>query len=438
MHVVVAGAGPAGLLVSAALAARGHEVEAVDRDPGPLPDGSWVRRGVMQFEHAHGFRPQVATVLRRLWPAAYDSWLALGAEPVFITPPGGPGEVMIGTRSRRSVFERALREAARTSGIGLCHGHVDGLVRQGGRVAGVVVDGTVVAADLVVDASGRAGRVRGRSGSVGLGLLGGECGISYVDRVYRLRRGAEPGPLLNPVVWAGNFDGYQTLVFMHEAGHFSLLFVRPTADAQLASLRHGTAFEAACRAVPALAAWTDPARSVPVTEVMVGGALRNAYRPQERVAGLVAVGDAVSTTTPTAGRGVAMTCLQVQALVDLLDAGADPVTVAEPFDEWCATTMRPWVEDHIVRDTEAVQAWQGADLDLTRPLSSTRILDAAAVDPRIEQYAGPFNAMTVLPEALRAAEPLARAVYETGWRPAFTEGPTRDQLVDVVTGALAA
>jgi hypothetical protein len=390
----------------------------------------------MQFEHAHGFRPQVAEVLQRLWPAAYDTWLALGAEPVFLSLPGAPGEVMIGTRSRRILFERALRAAVGTSGFALRHGHVDRLVREPGRVAGVVVDGVGVEADLVVDASGRAGRLRGRS-LTGSGL-GGDCGIAYVDRVYRLRPGADPGPLLNPIVWMGSFDGYQTLVFMHEAGHFSLLFVRPTADAPLAALRHRSAFEAACRAVPALAEWTDPARSVPVSDVMVGGALRNVYRPQERVAGLVAVGDAVSTTTPTAGRGVAMTCLQVQALVDLLDAGADPVTVAEPFDHWCATSMRPWVEDHVVRDTEAVQAWQGADLDLSRPLSSTRILDAAAVDPRISEYAGPFNAMTVLPEALRAAEPMARAVYETGWRPPYADGPTRDQLVDLVAGTLAA
>jgi hypothetical protein len=46
--------------------------------------------------------------------------------------------------------------------------------------------------------------------------------------------------------------------------------------------------------------------------------------------------------------------------------------------------------------------------------------------------------MTALPETLRPAEPLARAVYEQGWRPPYSAGPTRDELVEVVERATAA
>ena len=42
---------------------------------------------------------------------------------------------------------------------------------------------------------------------------------------------------------------------------------------------------------------------------------------------------------------------------------------------------------------------------------------------------------TALPETLRPAEPLARAVYESGWRPPYSPGPTRDELVEVVARA---
>ena len=41
MRVAVIGAGPAGLFLGSALAGRGHDVVAVDRDPGPPPDGAW-------------------------------------------------------------------------------------------------------------------------------------------------------------------------------------------------------------------------------------------------------------------------------------------------------------------------------------------------------------------------------------------------------------
>ena len=74
MRVLVAGAGPAGLVLGAALARRGHDVVAVDRDPGPT-DSGWARRGVMQFAHAHGFRPQVPALIAAEWPAGTtQSW----------------------------------------------------------------------------------------------------------------------------------------------------------------------------------------------------------------------------------------------------------------------------------------------------------------------------------------------------------------------------
>ena len=35
-------------------------------------------------------------------------------------------------------------------------------------------------------------------------------------------------------------------------------------------------------------------------------------------------------------------------------------------------------------------------------------------------------------DSLRAAEPWARAVYETGWRAPYSPGPSRDELVAVL------
>jgi hypothetical protein len=226
------------------------------------------------------------------------------------------------------------------------------------------------------------------------------------------------------------------MVFPHDHGHFSVVIVRPTADTAMLRLRHRDAFEAACQAIPALADWTDPGRSAPTSEVLVGGRLRNVYREQQRVPGLVAVGDSVSTTTPTVGRGVAMVSMQIGALLELLDGGTDPVTIADPFGDWCDEHIRPWVDDHIARDTESAQRLQGADIDLSRPLTSTAIVDAAQVDQRILEHVGGFLGMTALPATLAPAEPLARAAYLTSWRPPYAEGPSRDELVELIESAM--
>jgi 2-polyprenyl-6-methoxyphenol hydroxylase-like FAD-dependent oxidoreductase len=439
MKVAVIGAGPGGLLAGAALASRGHQVVAVDRDPGPPARGRWERRGVMQFHHAHTFRTQVGRVLRNEWPAALDRWQSLGAEPLSFDVPG-LGTVPAGHLSRRETFERALRiAAAEVPGLTVRRGHVDGLVSWAGRVRGIVVDGATLAADLVVDASGRSGRAVDRERAPA--TVEGLCGMAYVDREYRLHPGAEPGPLVNPTAWLGDLDGYQAIVFLHERGHFSVLLVRPIVDAALKGLRRRAAFEAACRSVPVLAEWTDPARATPVTDVLPGGPLRNTYRGQRGadgrpwVPGLVSVGDAVATTTPTLGRGLTTTFLQVQELLTLLDQGVEPVEVGEPFDRWGEATMLPWVQDHVTMDDDLVRRWQGGDVDLDRPLPSNLVLAAAAVDPRIGEASGGYIAMLAPPSSLDRLQPLARAVYASGWRPPYAAGPCRDELVDIVGSA---
>jgi len=441
MRVAVIGSGPAGLFLGTALARRGHLVTSVDRDGGPPPAGAWARRGVMQFPHAHAFRAPVRDALLAELPDALDAWLRAGAEPAEVDL-GGP-RVLMGMRSQRVTFERALREtAARQPGLTLVQGHVQGVAARAGRATGIVVDGSELEADLVIDASGRSGRATrslGRRRGVS-----GACGITYVDRLYQLHPGAEPGPLVNVIAWQGDFDGYLSLVFVHERGIFSVLLLRPEADAELADLRHEAAFEAACRAIPALAAWTDPERSRPLSPVLVGGNLINQFRGQTDeegrllLGGLVFVGDSVCTTTPNFGRGVTTTLAQARELLRLVDEHGDDLdAVARAFDEWCDREMLPWVEDHIRMDDHTRDAWLGGDLDLGQRIPSHLILAAAAVDPEIGARIAPYLTMAGGPASLDPVEPRARAVYETGWRPPFTPGPSADELRVIVRDAVA-
>ena len=130
--------------------------------------------------------------------------------------------------------------------------------------------------------------------------IGGPCGIAYVDRQYQLRDGVPTPPLANPLAWQGDYQGYQVIIFLHERGIFSTLIIRNTSDRSLVALRHNDAFDAAARAIPGLAAWTDPAVSRPITDVLPGGPLLNHYRSQRRADGC----DRVARTDLRRRRGV--------------------------------------------------------------------------------------------------------------------------------------
>ena len=302
----------------------------------------------MQFDHAHNFRPQVTQLLSHEWPAAYDAWRRLGAEPLVPGPAGDrprPGACSrAGRRSSAPCGARPTRSPASSCAPGTSTASPSRARHRRRRGRGGSPPTSSSTPPVAPDGSARVPAVTGSpTGSAA-------CGLAYVDRTYRLREGAGAGPMNTPLGFIGELRGYQLLVFLHELGHFSVVLIRPTADPDLTALHDRDAFEAACRAVPVLAEWTDPARAHPTSDVLVGGALRNVYRDQDHLPGLVTVGDAVATTTPTRGRGVAMACLQIEALLRLLDAGADPVSIADPFGAWCEENIRPWVADHIAID----------------------------------------------------------------------------------------
>lgn len=440
MRVAIVGAGPTGLFLAIALARRGCRVTVVDRDPGPAADGSWARRGVMQFHHPHGFRGQVADALLVEMPEVLEALYSAGAEPT--THPRLPGRIL-GLQCRRATFERVLREAALAEPhVGLRMGHVDEVAARNGHVGGLRVAGAELEADLVIAASGRGGRL---SRGLRAPEEGGDCGLAYVSRQHELLPGAEPGPTNAPVGLIANHAGYQVLVFLHDNRTFSTLIARLATDRDLARLREGQVFDAACHAIPALREWTDPGRSRPITPVLPGGRLKNSYQGQRgptgtvALPGLVFVGDAVCTTTPTFGRGVATGLMQAQHLLDLLDHdSSDLVGCAYELETWCDANLRPWFVDHVTMDAAQVERWSGRDLDLGRPLPSDMVVAAGEADPLIMGIAGPYLSMEALPSSLDAAQPLAREVYTTGWRPALPEGPTRDELADIIEHTLVA
>jgi 2-polyprenyl-6-methoxyphenol hydroxylase-like FAD-dependent oxidoreductase len=437
MRTVIVGAGPTGLYLGIALARRGQQVTVVDRDPGPNGAAWWERKGVMQFHHPHAFRMQVLAALRAEMPEVVDGLIAAGAVPV--TAPDQPDRPMA-LRCRRQTFERVLRAAAEAEpGLSLAIGHADAVLSRGGHATGVTVDRHELPADLVIDACGRGGRL---TRSLRPPAEGGDCGIVYVSRQYQLLPGAEPGPMNGPVGMILVYPGYIVIVFPHDNGTLSTLIARASTDRELAGLRSGPVFEAAARAIPALAAWTDPGRSRPITPVLPGGRLYNSYRGQldgtgkPVLDGLIFVGDAVCTTNPAAGRGVATSLMQARHLLGLLDEhGSDFASCSLAFDRWCEQTIKPWFADHVYWDEQLQRRWAGADVDLTRPLPSDLIVAAAETEPALSSAVRPYLIMLAPPSALAAVEPRAREIYAGGWRPPVPDGPSRDDLAELVARA---
>lgn len=435
VRIAVVGAGPTGLFAAVALARRGHAVTVVDRDAGPQPDGTWDRAGVMQFHHPHAFRGQIVEALSAEMPEVLDALVAAGAERVQVSPTG-----LTGLRCRRMVVERVLHAAARAEpGVTLLCGHVERVLVDRGRATGLRVDGRPLGADLVLDASGRSGRI-GRDLRAPAQAV--DCGQAYVSRQYRLRPGAEFGPMTMPIAAVAFYPGYGVIAFPHDSGVFSVVIIRSGDDRALTGLRDPAAYDAVAAAVPLLATWTDPGRSAPLTGVLPGGRLHNSWCGQLDEAGdvplpgLVFIGDAVCTTNPSAGRGITTSLLQVRRLLDLL-AGhpGDPESATRALDAWNIAEIKPWFDDHAVCDAGLAARWAGADVDLDRPLPSDLLGAAALVDPSLMRVVGPYQAMQALPATLDEVQPRAREIYATGWRPPVPEGPSRDELAELVARA---
>ncbi len=174
-HAVVAGAGVAGLLAASVLAGFFARVTVIERDiadPGPL-----ARCGVPQGRHAHALLPRGLATVEKLFPgftqmaigrgavaanAASDVSWGLGG--VRLTAASDILPVIVSTRPfledeirRRVALLVNVRVVDRT--------RVSDFVLESGAVTGVALQredsGAVdrLAADLVVDATGRASRL---------------------------------------------------------------------------------------------------------------------------------------------------------------------------------------------------------------------------------------------------------------------------------------
>jgi 2-polyprenyl-6-methoxyphenol hydroxylase-like FAD-dependent oxidoreductase len=209
-HVVVVGGSMAGLLAARVLADHFERVTVVERDA--LSDSAQTRKGVPQGRMLHALMPRGLQIVERLFPGYGRELEAAGAVPVCIptdslilTPAGWLPREFAGwplLSASRPLFEWAVRRRLKElPGVTILDRHdVAALLTSSDsrQVTGVTLRpldeaGTYqLAADLVVDASGRGSRAPAWLSDGGYGTPAKtqvDPNIAYASRIYRIPDG---------------------------------------------------------------------------------------------------------------------------------------------------------------------------------------------------------------------------------------------------------
>jgi 2-polyprenyl-6-methoxyphenol hydroxylase-like FAD-dependent oxidoreductase len=362
-HAVVIGASISGLLAARILAAHFHRVTLLDRDV--LPDRVENRKAVPQGRHGHGLLASGLRGLKRLFPSLERELLEGGAVPGDVIgdlrwfqhghykaqfPSGFDGLLL-----SRPLLETTIRRQAlqipnvRIDG----ESHVLGLVEDGTAVRGVRVrrgDGVVepLAADFVVDASGRSSRSPEWLAELGYGRPPVEevaVDIGYTTRTFR-RRGSDLG---------GNVG--------------AVLAPRPPSERRIGFM---LAMEGS-RWIVSMGGWLgaraplDPegfldfARTLPrpdIYEVIkdaepLSDAVGYVFPSNRRLryerltrfpARYLVMGDAVCSFNPLYGQGISVATLQALALAECLARATSTASLWRPFFRAAGRVIdTPWM-----------------------------------------------------------------------------------------------
>jgi 2-polyprenyl-6-methoxyphenol hydroxylase-like FAD-dependent oxidoreductase len=358
-HAVVLGASMAGLLATRVLADAYRNVTVIDRDA--MPEIGEHRRGVPQGRHHHALQPRGAAVLEELFPGftadavqagassgdllGHCRWMLLGHR--LAQAEGG----VLGLIVSRSFLEGSVRaRVAALPGVRFVErADIAGLTTAGRRVTGVRVrdragEYVQLAADLVVDATGRSSRTPVWLAEWGFQPPAEErvdIGLGYATRTYRLRPGAlgSDGMVLigatpdNPRIGVlGMLEGGRHMLTLG-----GILGDHPPTDpadfeAFAASLPFADISEAIVGAQPldSPVAFRFPA------------AVRRRYEYlQEFPDGLLVLGDAVCSFNPVYGQGMTVAANQALVLRRLL-AHHTNLAPARYFRAIAKTINPPW------------------------------------------------------------------------------------------------
>lgn len=182
-RICVAGGGPAGAALALRLTRLGHQVTLVERARFPRAHvGESLGPGIWPLLDALALREPVLRTRPLLAPRSLVRWSSAEVE-THAAPDGRPGLLV-----DRSSFDEALLECARASGTSIIRSPALAATRDGDGWRITLEEGDLHAR-LLVDASGRAGWLRGARHSLGAPTL---ALFAYFRRRGALAAFAEP------------------------------------------------------------------------------------------------------------------------------------------------------------------------------------------------------------------------------------------------------
>ncbi len=345
-HAIVVGASMAGLVSARVLADRFESVTIVERDE--LPTWAEPRRGVPQGRHAHGLLAAGENVLVDLFPGIVDELVAGGAQRLDFAPDarwyqfGGyrtteTNQQLPATFMSRPFLEGIVRaRVLARPNVARRDAAVQRLVGRTGRVTGVLLaDGSEIAADLVVDASGR-----GSQASRWLEVLGYDAppvvqvkiDMGYATRL--LRRTPEHPQHTAMVTITTPPEGQRMAVMFPIEGDRWIVTLcgfhgdhAPTDDAGFLAFAESLPVHDIADVIMD----AEPLSPV-VTHRLPSSQWRHFEKCKRVPAGFVALGDSVCSFNPIYGQGMTSAALQAAALGDAIDkAGATSNALPKAF-----------------------------------------------------------------------------------------------------------
>jgi 2-polyprenyl-6-methoxyphenol hydroxylase-like FAD-dependent oxidoreductase len=435
-HAVVLGTGMAGLLAARVLSDYYGKVTLVERDM--LADSPMQRRGVPQGRHLHGLLSRGSQIMEQLFPGLLDDLSASGAQVIDdgdlsrVHTQIGPYRLdrthrfadpsaLVTYQASRPLLEFHIRQrVAALANVAFLDGHdvIEPTAPTSDRISGVlVVDrangvSSVLNADLVVDAMGRAARTPAVLDNLGYGRppeLQSTSRATYFSQFLKMTDVgfAEKLVMVQPREDAalGGLIAYEDDTWILTVGGVK------DGDVPPADL-NGMLVRAAEFAPPHVLQALRSAR--PLGEVAAyrhSTAVWRRYDQMSRLpAGLLVIGDALCTLNPVHGQGMTVAALQALALRDTLAGGE--LDIPRRFFRAAAEVIGPTWAMNRARQRRPSPSARRSPSKRVAAWATTKVLLAAADDIVLTERIFRVTSLVDPPTRLRDPALLGRALIK--------------------------